>query len=57
MPIQSGLFTNESAFKQYLRDVKSEGIVGFREQKKLFEIQHTHGMEMNSLIESDKKRK
>ncbi|MDR1459499.1 MAG: hypothetical protein LBI60_04730 [Bacteroidales bacterium] len=46
-----GLFTNEPALIQYLQDVKSEGIMSIEERKKLFEIQHTHGMEMNMEIE------
>lgn len=51
MPIQAGLFTDEPAFIQYLQDIKAEGIMSVGERKKLFEVQHTHGMEYNALME------
>ena len=52
LPIQIGLLTNESAFRQYLQDIKSESILSVSERKKLFDMQYTHGMEMNSLLET-----
>lgn len=45
------LFTDIPAFRQYLKDVKSEGMMNRRERKKMFDKQHTHGMAMNFLME------
>lgn len=47
-----GLLSNEQAFIQYLRDCNSEGILDAGERKKLFDLQHTHGMEYNALLET-----
>lgn len=51
MPLQTGLFTDESALNQYRQDVMKDGRMSIGECKDLFEVQNTHGIEMNSLME------